>query len=337
MFKLAFVVFQRVGPAGAARPPRPGTSGGSRHAEASAPGPGPLGSPAPLPDLCFPQRQLLLAPEVEGHILGVVHQRLRRGASPSAGRDRGSRAAAPLPAPPAGASTCFILRFGRPGRPCSPVARRGGCQGPGGVSGKRVRAAACPGLSLAQRPRPGLGSGSELGDPRSAGAGLGGGDRPPPLRPCGRGAFGCPAPPRHLWALSLRPGQGGHMGFLRATLQPEAPGPFVRRLKMSAPLATAACVPSTPTWTGPLRPPAEDKPQKEKVVERKVNIYVCTCMIHPCMSHLRTPTVCCPVSAGPNPVCCPCLAAGPAPLLPYSSWGAVQYDDTVGVLLVSHR
>lgn len=64
--------------------------------------------------------------------------------SPSAGRDRGSRAAA-RPAPPAGASTCFILRLSRPARPCSPVARRGGCQGPGGVSGKRVRAAAWPG------------------------------------------------------------------------------------------------------------------------------------------------------------------------------------------------
>lgn len=45
-----------------------------------SPGPGrrDAAASAPLPDPRFPQRQLLLAPEIQGHILGVVHQRLRR-------------------------------------------------------------------------------------------------------------------------------------------------------------------------------------------------------------------------------------------------------------------
>lgn len=44
------------------------------------PGPGrrDAAASAPLPDPRFPQRQLLLAPEIQGHILGVVPQRLRR-------------------------------------------------------------------------------------------------------------------------------------------------------------------------------------------------------------------------------------------------------------------
>jgi len=45
---------------------------------------------SPLPDFGFPQRQLLLAAEIQRHILGVVHQRLWRGPPQRSRQRRGA-------------------------------------------------------------------------------------------------------------------------------------------------------------------------------------------------------------------------------------------------------
>lgn len=118
-------------------PEQPGPPGpGRRDAAASA----------PLPDPRFPQRQLLLAPEIQGHILGVVHQRLRREpvSAQGPGEPRPARSARrpcrPYllhPGPRLQARSWPREKGPGSGRPCAPGAglplatARGGCASPG--------------------------------------------------------------------------------------------------------------------------------------------------------------------------------------------------------------
>lgn len=127
------------------------------------PGSSPCG-PArrPSPDPGFPQPQLLLGAEVQGHVLGVVRQGLQR-------RDRARRSRhgdGDPRSPPPTTPTCFIVPRGAGAagsRRCAPT-RSGGGDGPvargarlpghrgGGVAGKRVRP------SRAVGPSPGCGA-----------------------------------------------------------------------------------------------------------------------------------------------------------------------------------